>query len=567
MRADEVYAILKGKITRLTEEIKKTQDWKPVRFAASVKSADDLPTSPEEGDMYNIESDSKYGAAGMNVVWTADGWDPLGPIIDLTPYLTEEKAGNTYQTKADAATMNQNITTLETGLKDTKKNIENQSHSISNIQSAIKELNKKMSIDTYDELAEVLAFGNIEDYVSIGDELIVNKITGLSITSNNTSLSFAVTDEQMFIQKVGRIDDDTYVLEYRDGTWTYLEGTIDTDDYGFTVEGTPSETDLIYVRMNYTQVSHTFADIDPSGTNVIQPKDSNVKHFAVIEQTYVLDAFNFDCPESAICIMPGNTLPAGKYYVYNIPEATGDYWCNYKRLYYTFEISNDIAATEETGDIQLRFYSRSARETTGDARGIYELTCKPYCCATETLYNSDTVKFTGQITQPSEEYTDLRTIDKFSTDQSMTSTGIIYNNLGHVCYGNNEWNTSNLRQRMNSTDKSMNPTRMHKNDILNGVYNAKGFMWGLDPRFVKLIRPCIASVEHGANDEFEKNQLYTCEDVATLLSMKEMSYNIQTDEGQVTKLYGTYTGNQLINTAVSSRAKAHQTGMTPQDYR
>ena len=99
MRADEVYVLLKGKITKLTEEIKKTQDWKPIHFVASVRTADDLPKTPEEGDMYNIETDSIYGAAGMNVVWTADSWDPMGPIIDLTPYLTKKEAEKLYQPK------------------------------------------------------------------------------------------------------------------------------------------------------------------------------------------------------------------------------------------------------------------------------------------------------------------------------------------------------------------------------------------------------------------------------------------------------------------------------------
>ena len=104
MRADDVYILLKGKITKLTEEIKKTQDWKPIHFVASVKTAEDLPKSPEEGDMYNIETDSEYGAAGMNVVWTADGWDNMGPVIDLTPYLTKGKADELYQPKGDYAT-------------------------------------------------------------------------------------------------------------------------------------------------------------------------------------------------------------------------------------------------------------------------------------------------------------------------------------------------------------------------------------------------------------------------------------------------------------------------------
>lgn len=608
LTAKKVYAILKRQISDMESQLNH-----PVRYKGTVATADLLPLNPDIGDMYNIESKSVYGEAGMNVAWNGVVWDTMGAPVDMSLYIksseladwakqqnkpayTAEEVGALPDTTvipsktselendsgflsetdetlsvsgkaADAAIVGEKLTSMSTAIENVKKNVENQSRSITNIQSAIKELNKKMSIDTYDELAEALVSGKIENYVNAGDELMVNRIKALSITSNNGNLSFEVSDEQKFVRKVGRIDDDTYVLEYRGNSWMYLEEAINTSDFGFTVNGTPSETDLIYVKMNYEQVSHTFVDFDPTGENATHPKDPDVKHFAIVEQTYVPDAFNYDYPESTLCITPGYALPKGKYYIYNTANATSDWWCNYKRLYYVFEILNDIVATEETGDIQLQYYSRGGRETTGDARGVYELTCKPYCCATKTLYNSDTVKFVGQVAQPGEEYTDIRTIENFTVNQSMDSVGIIYNNLGHVCYGNNEWNVSNLRQRMNSSEKSMDPVRAHKNDMLNGMYNVKGFMWGLDPRFTNLIKPCIVSLGHSMNDEFTRYQLYTCEDIATLLSMKEMSFNIQTDEGQITKLYGTYTNNQLTNDAIASRAKARQAGGTPQDYR
>lgn len=97
MRADEVYAILKGKIAKLTNDVEEVGDWKPIRYQGTVQTADELPTDAKEGYMYNIATDSVYGAAGMNVVKTADGWDAMGPIIDMSPYLTKEEAKNTYQ--------------------------------------------------------------------------------------------------------------------------------------------------------------------------------------------------------------------------------------------------------------------------------------------------------------------------------------------------------------------------------------------------------------------------------------------------------------------------------------
>ena len=466
--------------------------------------------------------------------------------------------------------MTESITQIQQNTEDVavlKDELDKSKKSIKSLEFGIDELRKRTSIDTYDELSEVIAKGKTEEYINVGDELMVNRITGLEITSNNSSLAFTITDEQLFVEKVGRIDDDTYTLIYKESKWHYLEEAIELSDIGIVVNGSPNENDLINIKMNYTQVSHTFVDFDSSGTNATRPKDTSIEHFAIVEETYIPNSFNFDAPESALCITPGYTLKAGKYYVYNVADATSDYWCNYKRLYYLFEIPTDITATEDTGDIQLRFVSRGNRETTGDARGVYELTCKPYKCADDALYNNDSVTFVGQVSAPSSEYKDIRTVEGFTVDQTMESVGIIYNNLGHVCYGNNEWAVSNLRQRLGSKEKSMKAVRLHKNDIVSAMKNARGFMWGLDPRFVEMIKPCVVYMKHGLNDEFTRYELYSCEDVATLLSMKEMSFDMQTDEGVVTKLYNAYTNGTLTNNDVASRAKADKAGESPKNYR
>lgn len=53
-------------------------------YHGSVANKADLPTSAENGWVYNVESD------GMNYAWNAEDneWDALGPTIDLTPYAT-----------------------------------------------------------------------------------------------------------------------------------------------------------------------------------------------------------------------------------------------------------------------------------------------------------------------------------------------------------------------------------------------------------------------------------------------------------------------------------------------
>ena len=49
--------------------------------------------------------------------------------------------------------------------------------------------------------------------------------------------------------------------------------------------------------------------------------------------------------------------------------------------------------------------------------------------------------------------------------------------------------------------------------------------------------------------------------------MKEMSFDIQLNEGNATDLYSEYTNNTLTNTAVAARAKYNKAGGTLNSYR
>ena len=85
LTAKKVYAILKRQISDMEAKLNR-----PVRYRGTVATADLLPLNPDIGDMYNIESKSIYGEAGMNVAWTGEIWDTLGPAIDMAPYLRED---------------------------------------------------------------------------------------------------------------------------------------------------------------------------------------------------------------------------------------------------------------------------------------------------------------------------------------------------------------------------------------------------------------------------------------------------------------------------------------------
>lgn len=87
LTAKKVYAILKRQISDMEAKLNS-----PVRYRGTVATADLLPLNPDIGDMYNIESKSVYGEAGMNVAWNGVVWDTMGAPINMSLYLTKEEA-------------------------------------------------------------------------------------------------------------------------------------------------------------------------------------------------------------------------------------------------------------------------------------------------------------------------------------------------------------------------------------------------------------------------------------------------------------------------------------------
>ena len=142
------------------------------KYKGSVADESALPTEGQvTGDVYNLEN------TGMNVAWTGEGWDKLGSVIDLTPYLTKEDAGKTYAAKA---------TTLEGyGIADayTKLAVDTELD-----KKVDKETGKQLSTNDYTTAEKTKLTG-----IATGAE--VNKIDAVKV--NGTALG--ITDKAVNI--------------------------------------------------------------------------------------------------------------------------------------------------------------------------------------------------------------------------------------------------------------------------------------------------------------------------------------------------------------------------------
>lgn len=142
------------------------------KYKGSVANEAALPTEGQViGDVYNLED------TGMNVAWTGEGWDKLGSVVDLTPYLTKEDAGKTYAAKA---------TTLEGyGITDayTKSEVDTELD-----KKVDKEIGKQLSTNDYTTAEKTKLTG-----IATGAE--VNKIDAVKV--NGTALG--ITDKAVNI--------------------------------------------------------------------------------------------------------------------------------------------------------------------------------------------------------------------------------------------------------------------------------------------------------------------------------------------------------------------------------
>ena len=76
------------------------------RYKGSVDTYSQLPSGTQAvGDVYNIATDDNANSihAGDNVVWNGTYWDNLSGAVDLSGYVTNAYANNTYLKKVDAS--------------------------------------------------------------------------------------------------------------------------------------------------------------------------------------------------------------------------------------------------------------------------------------------------------------------------------------------------------------------------------------------------------------------------------------------------------------------------------
>jgi len=426
---------------------------------------------------------------------------------------------------------------------------------IDHLQAEIDELGGKSVLANPEALADLIAAGSSTAMIDPGDKIELNWMASVLGTTTN-GLTVTCSDIGAFADAIGEAEAATYLFVYDGSSWTYNGETITLADYGLTVAGTPATGEVMTIVTTVTSTSFDFVDYDGTG---VTPSDPNVPHYWLLEQTYAPATKVFDTYESLFCIQAGMTIAAGKYYLPMYSYRSG------KTFNVCFELPTAFGGEDK---IQFRSggYDSGAYVDASGASisGVYKpKNMTPIVCgSTTTLGAAIAITTMSTADAVAGGYTDLSTAYAAGTDY-------VVGNFDTCALGNNTWPWSNLDQHLNDDTKGDNYTPSHDNDIPSAYNRTAGWLYGLDPRVKKHIQPATFkwTAGYGAIGTYVKDTTYDITRKVFLLSMKEMSFNINTSEGEITELYGEYTNNTLDNGAVAERAKYNKAGGTLNSYR
>lgn len=423
------------------------------------------------------------------------------------------------------------------------------------LQGEIDELGGKSILANYDVLGDKILDGTSTDIIDKGDIIPINWIASVLCTTTS-GLTVACSDIWQFAKAVGEAEEKDYLFVYDGTNWTYNEQTVDLADYALTVTGTPSTGEVMDIKTSVNTKQFTFTSYD-----TVEAADENVPHNWCVEQTYAPDTKAYDTCEAVFAVYQGKTVPAGNYHFRSYSYRLG------------FNVDMYFSVTEAIGSadsiVQIRTNNYQTLDIT-NADGVSKTGVIVPNVLIPTVYGTRTAA-SGAITvayAPASgvTYTELTDLNVDASDPVVfTSVGII----DKAALGNNVWPRSNLSEYLNdetAAKASVTPTYML--DVPSAYNLGAGWLYGIDPRAYALIQ--TAKVEWLAgrgNDDFTYNELYTTEQKVFLLSMLEMSFNSQTNEGTVTQLYSDYTGGVLSNDAFIDRAKYNRAGGTLNSYR
>lgn len=352
--------------------------------------------------------------------------------------------------------------------------------------------------------------GLILKILQVGDQVVVEKESGLSVTVLG-SVTGAAVNEETFVEKTGHAGTMVYEFVYDGSVWHLDGAAVELPAYGITPSGTPAEGDIIAIHETASEIVFDVVAVDFDN-----PANPDLEHSLTLLTRDVLlyNSIAFDPPEALFAVTADDFpdgMPAGTYYITLDHGAYGGE---------TGEDGSYSFATTKTIPVggKIRHTKMGAYSGTGySQQRVVEGTFVTYDANYETLESGleTTVGATG---------TSLGTATG-SNPQYISGSHVNFTERN--AYGSNDGGHSANRKWLNSDAAGAASGQIASWWYASNEFDMPvkstlpGLMHGLDPSFVKCVKPVLKRTAFSIADGYGYADT---EELFFLPSMTEMGF-------------------------------------------
>ena len=386
---------------------------------------------------------------------------------------------------------------------------------------------------SYADAQTITRMGLADKFFHIGDQIIVEKETAMSVTVGNTDpdtsagITAAAVNADTFIAAVGVVHGGDYEFIYDGAEWHYLNAAVQLAEYGITVTGMPRHGDAIIVHETAAKLAFDVIGIDHD-----TPSDSQYEHSLTVQLHDCIVELQF-CARQALFAFPEG-LAAGTYH---FTIGAQPWYASDVNKTVQFTLASAIAAG---GQLVIN----NAYNATAIGSTISAFASVTASTAVETVTMSE-----------GSAGTDLGTVNN-------AKTGNI-NSIQRALLGSNNWGESALRQYLNSDKPAgqvWTPASVFDR-APSWAASSAGFLYGLDPEFVKVLgnvkkKTALNTVSDGGGSIETDEKVF-------LLSRSEIyaGDNITGGEGTPYAYYSMFSDYNAPNTGADTNRIKYRAGV------
>ena len=361
---------------------------------------------------------------------------------------------------------------------------------------AIKEAGGIDSDLGHDGVSQLIKSGLGARALPVGSPYMYSKETSISATHSGTGITDITVNEETFINAEHESGTLAYEFTYDGAGWKDQNGNaIELSAYGIQITGTPEANDAIVIHETASVIANSVMDHDYD-----TPVDPAIKHTMTIAMDNCLENMQFDAPEALIACPEG--LNAERYYV------TSDHGA------YDNSTTEDgvFGFTPSVTPSLIRYVRHS---TMGAYRSSY---AKSNVLNGKFItYDADFTKLEECATDEGSEGTSFGTV---TAETSSYNVGDDVNYTRRNAHGSNDWETSNIRQRLNASGTGWWEQKTKFDFPPDDVATLKGFLTGIDPALKAHMQTVKKRYARHANDGGGYRDV---EDKVFLLSQTEVN--------------------------------------------